>query len=168
MTLPGQVGRTARLLGYAGLLPQVACVSVILARRSDWIGFAIATAILYAGLILSFLGGIWWGFAMRRERGRHRLAIVAVVPSLAALAIGISLERALNAGVAGERCYLWAALALGLCQWATVPIDARLERRGEAPPGWTRFRLMLSLGLGGLTMAAGVLFHHWARTVTYI
>ena len=139
-----RVSRAAYLLGFAGLLPQVAAVG-LMAFVGDSHGVALGVAGGYASLILSFLGGIWWGFAMRRSAGQGRLAALAVVPSLAALAISY---------VGNSRIGL---VALGSAILLTLPVDRHLVRTGEAPPDWMRLRVPLSLGLGGLTILAGVL-----------
>ena len=39
----------------------------------------------------------------------------------------------------------------------TLPVDRRFVATGEAPVGWMALRVPLSLGLGLLTIAAGVL-----------
>ena len=52
------VSDNARLLGYAGLLPQAAAfVAVLKDGPEKWT--ALAMAFGYAALIFSFLGGVW-------------------------------------------------------------------------------------------------------------
>ncbi|PAX07636.1 DUF3429 domain-containing protein [Sphingomonas lenta] len=140
------MSRAAHLLGYAGLLPQIAAV-VLVARGTEH-HFGEALAFGYAGLILSFLGGIWWGFAMRRHQGQGALAAVAVVPSLAVLALGILI-------VLGG--FAAALTGLGIAILATLLVDRRLVASGDAPPDWMSLRAPLSLGLGSLTILAGLL-----------
>jgi hypothetical protein len=143
----GRVGPAAFALGFAGLLPQVAAfVSAVLGDEYR-IGAFLAYA--YGSLILSFLGGMWWGFAMRREEGQGRLAAVAVVPSLAALAIGVATS------VRGTHAL--SLVLLGSAILLTLPVDRHLVRTGEAPANWMRLRVPLSVGLGGLTILAGLL-----------
>jgi hypothetical protein len=38
----------------------------------------------------------------------------------------------------------------------TLLVDRHLMNRGDAPPDWMRLRTPLSLGLGALTILAGV------------
>lgn len=139
-------------LGFAGLLPQAAAVAVIVLGRMHGdapVGAAIAVALIYPALILSFLGGIWWGIAMRRGAGQARLAGMAVLPSLFALAC---------VGLAGAAHRFDRPLVLlGIAVLLTLLVDRHLSKRGEAPAGWMRLRVPLSLGLGGLTILAGVL-----------
>lgn len=157
MTAPATVGRTARLLGFAGLVPQVVAVALILVGRRDptdlaWIPLLVGygLAMIYGAAILSFLGGIWWGWAMRRGEGQARLAMAAVVPSLVAAAC---------VGAAGMGGGLGPApaIVLGAAIILTLPVDQHLVATGEAPAGWMRLRVPLSLGLGSLTIAAGLL-----------
>lgn len=152
----GRVGRTARLLGAAGLLPQAAAVTVLAWGQyaggiGSLAGIALSAAFLYPAMILSFLGGMWWTIAMRRTeaRGQGRLAAVAVLPTL--IAFGMP------AIMAVMQRFDWPIMVLGVAIMATLLVDRRLEASGEAPVGWLRLRAPLSLGLGALTIVAGVL-----------
>lgn len=156
------------LLGYAGLLPQAIALAGVIWGGPDWTAHAMAAALAYGALILSFLGGIWWAFSARRPRQQAGLAVVAVLPSLVAFALTLAVSQALNAGVSSERCYLAGSIGFGLALALTLPVDWHLERRGDAPPGWTRFRAVLSLGLAVLTICAGIQYYRWTETVTFI
>lgn len=150
-TSPGRVGRVARVLGFAGLLPPVAFVALIAHARGGI--EAVPTVLLdladlYAAIILSFVGGMWWSFALRRTHGKGALAGVAVTPSLVGLALLLG-GGLVKAG--------WASVALGCAILLTLLVDRHLATRGEAPAGWMILRVPLSLGLGLLTIAAGVL-----------
>lgn len=162
------VGRTAYALGFAGLLPQAAAAVGVFRGGPDWVVYAVVVSFSYAAVILSFLGGIWWGFAMRRERGQAWLAALSVMPSLVAVALVAAMLAAGKAGIASEDYYLWAHLALGAALIATLPVDAHLARSGEAPTGWLRFRTALSVGLAALTVAAGWAYAANVRTETWV
>lgn len=158
MTPAAPVGRSAFLLGFAGLLPQVAAVALIVVGRGyptdlAWIPFTLGfgLAVLYPAAILSFLGGIWWGFAMRRSAGQARLVALAVMPSLAGVACAAATAILYNSPAAGL-----PLIALGVSIVATLIVDRRLVVRGEAPVNWLRLRVPLSLGLGLLTISAGI------------
>jgi hypothetical protein len=154
----GGVGPAARLLGFAGLLPQTAAVLALL-----WVNVATGwqrnfvahvagiSALLYGGLILSFLGGIWWGFAMRRGDAQAPLAALAVSPSLVAFAL-----MAATALWGLD----WSLVAMGGVILLTLLVDRRLCDLSEAPGGWMQLRRPLSVGLGGLTILAGILTPH--------
>ncbi len=154
------VGRTAFLLGFAGLLPQVAAVVLIVIGKADRTDLAWAPlvlgyglALVYGAVILSFLGGIWWGIAMRRDgAGQGTLAALSVVPSLVGAAcVG-------TAAVAfSSRASVFALIALGIAILLALLVDRRLVETGEAPANWMRLRAPLSLGLGVLTIVAAVI-----------
>lgn len=140
----------ARLLGFAGLLPQFAFVGLQIAHPDP--GWAIL-AFAYGGLILSFLGGIWWGVAARApgedpDIGAGTFA-AAVVPSLVAMAILLAalLQQTLR----------WPLVALGSALMLTLLVDRRLAAAGAVPPGWMALRIPLSLGLGALTILMGAM-----------
>ena len=147
--MTSRVAPEARLLGYAGLLPQIAAIvmlaggNLVVARLGAMLAFG------YGALILSFLGGIWWGFAVKREGGQTPLLVAAVLPSLVALALGI------GATVRGDMGR--SLVGLGLAILLTLMVERRLVESGEAPAGWMALRMPLSVGLGVLTIVAGVL-----------
>lgn len=86
MSEPGQrslpQGLTA--LGYAGLLPFVACVLAIALLEGETRAFAARSLVAYGAVILSFLGAVHWGLVLRQPDAAApaRLAI-GVLPSLA-------------------------------------------------------------------------------------
>ena len=80
-----QTRRTATWLGLGGVLPLVlgAIWAWILGGgdTADWVLHAVAT---YGAVILSFLGGIHWGLALRDVDADRNRYIVSVVPALLA------------------------------------------------------------------------------------
>lgn len=138
----------ALLLGYAGLLPPVIGIALRLIDPARG-GVANALSLFYAALILSFLGGMWWGAAAARVNGAALTLWlgVAVVPSLVALAAGAVLFTSVVSGA--------AIVAAGLL--GSLLVDMALVRAGHVPPWWMRLRLPLSVGLAALTLLAGLL-----------
>ena len=140
------------MLGYAGLLPPLAAVAaeLMLRRSPDQApsAFMVALpALIYIALILSFLGGMWWGIAATRvapERLWGWLAM-AVAPSLAAA--GAFFSGWLAAPPRGIAMVLAAALTLSLLG------DRRLDRAGLVPPWWMTLRIPLSCGLALAALA---------------
>jgi len=146
----GTVPSLPRWLGLAGLLPQFACVGVLYAGPADWRAAALAIAFAYAALILSFLGGTWWGLAAAAPAAQRRrtlgwLWIAAVTPSLVALA-------AFLPWALGWRWPEPSLVMLGAALLASLGVDIRLG--ALAPRWWMRLRVPLSLGLGLATLAA--------------
>lgn len=150
-----RVSRAAYLLGYAGLLPQVLAVALIALGGGEPKNIAGPLGVVIAGFygasIFSFLGGIWWGFAMRRVEGQAALALVSIAPSLLALALLV------GSVVGPYRLNGWGLVLLGTAIALTLIVDRYLVDVGDAPEGWMRLRIPLSLGLGGLTILAGLL-----------
>lgn len=124
------------LLGLAGLIPFWALAVTLLAGgvaavtvpRAD---LALAT---YGAIIVSFLGGIRWGLAVRADNGGPQYAI-SVLPSLVAWALLAAPEP-------------WRLAGLGAVALALGPIDLGLVRAGLAPRWFGRLRIILSVGAG--------------------
>ncbi|WAT17657.1 DUF3429 domain-containing protein [Aurantiacibacter sp. MUD11] len=140
-----------RRFGYAGILPQLACVLAAWFGPPEWQWSALAIGWAYAALIFGFLGGLWWGLAAAApDEGRNApgwLWVAAVTPSLFALAT--FLPWVFGASWPGP-----SLLALGAALLVTPLVDARLVT--IRPVWWMRLRIPLSLSLGGLTIALGV------------
>ncbi len=141
----------ARWLGFAGLVPQAAAVALLASGDLDWRFIALSGAFAYAALILSFLGGLWWGLAAANTgRAPAWLWVAAVVPSLFALTTAIPWT------IGGT----WpgpSLVALGVALVATLLVDRRLVALGLAPDGWMALRVPLSVGLGALSIVAAAL-----------
>lgn len=136
-----------RWLGYAGLLPQLVALAVLVARNPEAHFTALAISYAYAALILSFLGGTWWGLAAQAPaRVPAWLWFAAVAPSLIALASAWPWAT-------GQP---WPGPSLGVLGVALIGslgVDYRLNAIGLCPSWWLRLRAPLSIGLGVLTLA---------------
>lgn len=144
MDLPG-LPPAAQWLGIAGLVPQVALAVVVIGGPPDLASAAVRLALCYAALILSFIGGVWWGLAAQSAKGAQPwLWLAAVTPSLIAFAC-------LGAWVLGQ-APVPGLMIIGVALMATLAIDARLAANGWCARGWLRLRIPLSLGLGGLSL----------------
>jgi len=141
----------ATLLGAAGLLPLILALFVRLAGGvypDTPIPIVLGgLALSYAALILSFLGGIWWGVAATRATPEQmpKLMGVAVVPSLIAWLV---VAMAWNFPAT-------ASTTLGVTITLTPLVDRWLAQRGLVPAWWMKFRLPLSLALGALVLGLG-------------
>ena len=102
-------------------------------------------ALVYSALILSFLGGTWWGLAARSSRQVPRwIWLAAIAPSLVGFA-------ALVATVTGQDPQV-SLYVIGGSLIGALGVDYRLATTGMCPGGWLGLRVPLSLGLGGLTI----------------
>jgi hypothetical protein len=136
-------------LGYAGLLPQAAALLTMFSG-SDWRWGALALAWGYAGCIFSFLGGVWWGIGLTSERAPGWVVGAAVLPSLIALA---TLLPWLVGGLWPEP----SLIILGALIAASPLVDRAIGQTVTLPDGWMRLRWHLSLGLGGMSIAIGLI-----------
>lgn len=142
-----------RYLGHAGLLPQIACLVAVLVADETWRFNALMVAHIYAALIFSFLGGLWWGLAASGEvQGKptpNWVYWAAIAPSLIALATLVPLLL-LGLSYSGPMLLL-----LGLCLILSPLVDKKLT--GYAPPWWLKLRWPLSVRLGGLSLILGII-----------
>lgn len=137
-----RIPRPALVMGFAGLLPPLAGLWWLVAMDFGWAAIGIFTAIFaYSALILSFLGGIWWGFAVAGgRRPDWSDLMLAVTPSLAAF---LCLPVVGGWGPSG-------GLLLALLVLVSPLVDLRFVRSGLAPDWWMRLRMPLSIGLSSL------------------
>jgi hypothetical protein len=136
----------ARLLGFAGLLPQLIAL-VLFLRGGEWGWVALAASFAYASVIFSFLGGVWWGQALSMARAPRWAFGVAVVPSL--LAVGLFLPWTLGWDWPGPSL-LWLGVLIAL----SPLVDRKL---GMGSKSWMQLRWHLSIGLGILTILIAIL-----------
>jgi hypothetical protein len=71
-------------LGYLGLIPFVLGAALVWIVRADVHAYVALALSTYAALILSFLGAIHWGLAMRQPSTPTALWLWGVVPALVA------------------------------------------------------------------------------------
>ena len=136
--------RTAWLVGLAGLLPFAGAALAFFAAPDSWSGFAEGALIAYGAVILSFLGAVHWGLALRAPveeapMGPARLTL-GVVPALigwvALLLPDVFALPVLALGILGTA---------GLEQWA--------RGRGLVPGDYLVLRWVLSIGAALCLMA---------------
>jgi hypothetical protein len=133
----------ARPLGYAGLIPFVACALLMLAVPEAGTRDAAGRALLgYGAVILSFLGGVHWGMVLRGAAPQRAGGLLAggVVPSLVGwVALLLPFERAAAVLVAGFGLFwLYEHRVLGP---AVLPQDYLALRR------WLTLGVVASMGL---------------------
>ena len=130
------IPRGPLMLGLGGLIPFWGLAIGVALGGAFGVGPAACDGALatYAAIIVSFLGGIRWGLAVRDDAGVGAYAI-AVLPSLVAWALLAAPEP-------------WRLAGLGLFALALGPVDLTLVRVGAAPPWFGRLRLILSTGAG--------------------
>lgn len=142
--------RSTRLLGYSGLLPQIAAIGTMLTGGPELYWTAMAVAYGYAAFIFSFLGGVWWGLGLAIAQPPRWIFVAAVMPSLIALATYLP-------WVLGWDWPRPSLMILAVALIASPLVDRLIVRGRKGFGGWLQLRWHLSLGLGGMTLLAGVL-----------
>ena len=145
MTSQTSLTPASRVLGYAGLLPQIICLGFTVSGH-EFAYTSMAGGFAYAAAIFSFLGGVWWGQAIQSGRAGAGSYIIAVMPSL--IAVALFLPWSFGWEWPGP-----ALLYLGTFILLSPLVDRAL---GFAASDFMRLRWHLSLGLGGLTIALGI------------
>lgn len=140
-----------RVLGYAGLLPFAGAATLALLGPPPWRGWALAALAAYGAVILSFLGAVHWGLALRAPPEEARAAWprfgLGVLPALVGW---VSLLLPARPGL--------LLLAAGVL--AVAAAESAAARRGLVPRDYLSLRWALSLGaaacllLGALAAAA--------------
>jgi hypothetical protein len=133
----------ATRLGQAGLLPFIAGALLVWLVHDELRPYTEHALAIYAAVIVSFLGGIHWGVALRQARPDPRLLAWGVAPSLLAW---VAAMMPPSAGLA----LLGAALVAGYL------VDRRLYP-AHGLQGWLtlRFRLTAVASLCCFLGAAG-------------
>ncbi len=135
--MPTSLPLLAWLLGVAGLIPFVVC-GIVAVSPGSWHALALQALIAYGAVILAFLGGVHWGFALspgQTVRVRLRLAL-GVVPSL------IGWVAVVVAPLVGSELPL-ALLIAGLI--GTIATERSWARLGLVPSGYMALRWGLSI-----------------------
>ncbi|MDE2356160.1 MAG: DUF3429 domain-containing protein [Alphaproteobacteria bacterium] len=141
------------IYGLLGLIPFVAPPVLALARPGLASSLLQAQAI-YAALILSFLGGARWGFAVLRDPPPLRTVSLSMLPTLAALSLLLTPERLAPEPLSPERLAPWRLGALALA----LALHGLWDARGGAGPSWyPRLRAGLTaVACLGLLAGAGL------------
>jgi len=138
---------SARLLGFAGLIPVlVGVLAAMLHPARDIQLIATASTLLYGGLILSFIGGAWWGLAAKANSPALGLWLaISVVPSLYAWpVVGY-------AWIVAD--YALTSLLMSVGFFGFLLVDRRLALQGVAPSWWLTLRNPLSSAMALLFLA---------------
>ena len=127
-------------LAYGGLLPFVFGAALIWIVRAEALPYVAASLGAYAAVIVSFLGGIHWGFGFRRADPPQSLFVWGVVPSLVAW---VAVVMPAYAGL----------VLLGAMLVACYLVDRRVYP-AEGAAGWLTLRFRLTV-IGALSCFLG-------------
>jgi Protein of unknown function (DUF3429) len=154
-TAPHGIPTAALALGLAGAVPFLVGATLPAFGFTLVAGVPVRVAMLvYGAVILSFLGGIRWGLALREPNvDRQALQfVVSVIPSL------VGWVAVLVGTLPGMALLAIAFAAQGL-------LDLKFTEAGRAPAWFGRLRLLLSvLVVGSLAIAFSFGLRHGTAT----
>ncbi len=131
----------AKILGYSGLIPFFSLALLAGIADAKTSALAASALLLYAAIILSFMGGVVWGRAIAgmRDGGLAVSLVIAVLPALLAW---------VGAWLGGKPGVLLCCLGL-VALWVH-------DHRTQAIPEWFR-RLRAHLTVGAVLSTASLL-----------
>jgi len=138
--------RTPLMLAILGLIPFVGGAWMVHFGEGGWLGIARFSMPIYAAIILSFLGGAQWGFALAEgaaQPARIIRLVIAMIPSIAGWLI-MTLPF-----TSPQNKYL--ILAGLLLLWAAI--DHVYARQGWAPGWYPALRWPITLVAAGAMIA---------------
>ncbi len=147
---PVDIPSTAAWLGAGGALPFLGGAAAAAFDPGVIGAQAVAVVIVYGAVILSFLGGVFWGIAVVRGGpvgggdDRDRLLLIGVMPSLAGWGAALA--------PASAACFLLAAIFL-----LVLFADRWAAHRRWMPRWWMRLRVRLSLIVAAFLTITGML-----------
>ena len=133
----------ASLMGFGGLIPFFVCAGAAHSGVAPWNALAVMACGVYGSVILSFVGAVHWGLAMRGDRD-PRWFIWSVMPALYAWLPTLVLDPGLT------------LLALVPGFYLSWWVDYRAWRDGLLPGWYMQLRHILTLG-ASMALAAGSL-----------
>lgn len=139
--------RPALWLGLAGLLPFFATALITWTAADHWRGVALYALAAYGAVILSFLGAVHWGLALRAPAAEA----AAMAPRL-----GLGVLPSLVGWVALLLPPLPGLLLLAFGILGTAAVETAAARRGLVPQPYLRLRWILSLGAALSLMVGAV------------
>ncbi|TDH63966.1 DUF3429 domain-containing protein [Dankookia rubra] len=132
-------------LGLAGLLPFLGSALLAWTAPAEWRGVALYALAAYGAVILSFLGAVHWGLALRAP---------ATEAAATAPRLGLGVLPSLVGWVALLLPPLPGLSLLALGILGTAAVETAAAGRGLVPPAYLQLRWILSLG-AALSLAAG-------------
>ncbi|MEM9107396.1 MAG: DUF3429 domain-containing protein [Pseudomonadota bacterium] len=132
------VPAAAGWLGGLGLIPFVTCAAIALLAPPEWATLAAQALGLYGAVILSFLGGIQWGMAIKGGDPSG-----AIMPSFHRLTL--SVLPALVGWFALLLPFTYGFMLLAVAFASVLVVDLQAVRERQAPAWYPRLRWPLTL-----------------------
>ena len=123
----------AQIIGLFGLVPFVACTALIYSGLSDISVVALFSNAIYGAVILSFVGAIHWGLAMREDRSPYWY-IWSIIPTLSGWLAIVFLDIRIS------------LLVLSVAFTLAWTVDRHAHKLGLIPNWYMRLRHLLTVG----------------------
>ena len=123
----------AKLIGYGGLIPFVGCSALMYAGNTGVSIIALFASAVYGAVILSFVGAVHWGLAMREDRSLHWY-IWSVIPALMGWLAIVILDIKIT------------LVALAVAFTLAWSVDRQASLRGLIPEWYMQMRHILTAG----------------------
>lgn len=123
----------AKILGWGGVAPFILCGAAAQSGERVLVLYGVLGGTTYAAVILSFLGAVHWGLAMRDNR-HHGWYIWSIIPSLLAWATLMVFDIQIR---------LLVLIPLFTLAWA---IDRIASKQGLIPAWYMQLRTGLTIG----------------------
>ena len=131
---------TARLMGFGGLIPFFGCAALTYSGNHHASVVALFANAVYGAVILSFVGAVHWGLAMREDRS-HYWYVWSVTPALIGCLAIVLLDIKIS------------LIALALAFTLAWSVDRQASLRGLIPTWYMEMRHILTAG-GALSLLA--------------
>ncbi len=146
-----RIPESAAALGYAGALPFVLAAAGVWMLDESARPTAIAVLLGFALMILSFMGGVRWGLAMRFEGGpTFPQLLISVIPAAIAFVVYLTGVFWGQTGPVLIAQFVILIVAFAGLLWS----DFLATRQGEAPSWYPGLRVPLTILVEASLVAA--------------
>jgi len=123
----------AKLIGFGGLIPFVGCAVLMYAGNTGAGIIALFASAVYGAVILSFVGAVHWGLAMRADRSPYWY-VWSVTPAIMGWLAIVLLDIKIS------------LLALAIAFTLAWSVDRQANLRGLIPAWYMQMRHILTAG----------------------
>ena len=122
-----------KLIGFGGLTPFVGCAVLMYAGNTDTSIIALFASAIYGAVILSFVGAVHWGLAMREDRSPYWY-VWSIIPAILGWLAIVLLDIKIS------------LLALAIAFTLAWSVDRQASLRGLIPAWYMQMRHILTAG----------------------
>ena len=123
----------AKIIGFSGLIPFVGCATLMYSDNTGASIIALFANAIYGAVILSFVGAVHWGLAMREDRSPYWY-VWSVTPAVLSWLAIVLLEIRIR------------LVALAITFALAWSVDRQASLRGLIPAWYMQMRHILTTG----------------------